>query len=359
MSDPKDRLFRHLALLRLIPREPKSISTTELIERLRRERFDFDPRTLQRDLAGRLALDFPLLCDESQKPYRWSFPSNTPDFEYPALDAPTALAFVLAQSHLDKLLPPSVMQLLMPHFDLARRQIDSLQHNNLAHWRDSVRALPNGKALQPAEVDAVIWSKVADALLDKRQLEVLYLSRSKGQPKTLRLHPLGIVARHSISYLIAVVDGYTDARQFALHRIQQVTSLESPAETSYGFDIDSYLLGGGFNTPGPVEHIELVADVAPQIAWLLSETPLARNQRLEQLPGSGWHRVRASVPDDQETQWWLFGLGENARLHEPRSWVQTIRTRLMDTQVLYAQPSAELSSVANHPSGCQETNNEV
>lgn len=78
MSDPKDRLFRHLALLRLIPRAPKSISTTELLQRLKAEEFDIDRRTLQWDLIGRLVLDFPLLCDESQRPYHWSFPKDTP-----------------------------------------------------------------------------------------------------------------------------------------------------------------------------------------------------------------------------------------------------------------------------------------
>ena len=96
MSDPKDRLFRHLALLRLIPREPRSISTAELLQKLRAEQFDLDLRTLQRDLTGRLGLDFPLLCDESQRPFRWSFPKDTPQFDLPALDTPTALAFALA-----------------------------------------------------------------------------------------------------------------------------------------------------------------------------------------------------------------------------------------------------------------------
>ncbi|MBK4988189.1 helix-turn-helix transcriptional regulator [Pseudomonas sp. S36] len=354
MSDPKDRLFRHLALLRLIPREPKSITTSELFERLKRERFDFDPRTLQRDLAGRLALDFPLLCDESRKPYRWSFPSNTPYFDYPALDTPTALAFVLAQSHLGKLMPPSVMKLLMPHFELAHRQLKALQHNHLAQWTDCVRAMPNGKALQPAEVDPAIWSHVADALLDRRQLHVQYLSRSKGQLKTLRLHPVGIVARHSISYLIAMVDGYSDARQFALHRILQVTCLDAAAQSAHGFDIDDYVQGGGFNSLGPVARVELIADVSPQIAWLLSETPLAPDQCLEPLQGSEWQRLRATVPDDLETLWWLFGLGENVRLQAPHSWAQAIRARLAEAQALYAQPLAEPSSIANHTLGCQE-----
>ena len=262
MSDPKDRLFRHLALLRLIPRAPKSISTTELQQKLKAEEFNIDPRTLQRDLSGRLALDFPLLCDETQRPYQWSFPKDTPRFDFPALDTPTAMAFALAESHLNKLLPPSVLTLLAPHFDLAQRQLQGLEHNKLARWGNCVRTVPNGKALQPAEVDANIWAQVATALLEARQLEVVYLSRSKGENKTLRIHPAGMVSRHSVSYLIATVEGYSDYRQFALHRIQQATCLDASAREQAGFEIDQYLNSGGFNNVGPVEQVDLVADVS-------------------------------------------------------------------------------------------------
>ncbi|AWY42688.1 WYL domain-containing protein [Pseudomonas putida] len=338
MSDPKDRLFRHLALLRLIPRAPKSISTNELLERLNAECFDIDRRTLQRDLIGRLALDFPLICDESRRPYRWSFRKDTPQFDLPALDTPTALAFVLAQSHLSKLMPPSVLGLLAPHFDLAHRQLQSLEHNRLAHWAENVRALPNGKALQPAEIDAGIWSQVADALLQARQLEILYLSRSKGDSKTLRVHPAGLVSRHSVSYLLATVEGYNDVRQFALHRIQHATCLDQPARAQPDFEIDRYIHSGGFNNPGPTQYHELHADVSPQIAWLLNETPLTCEQRLEPLPDSDWQRLRAQVPDDPETLWWVFGLAENIRLHEPKRWADIIKTKLIKTGALYSQP---------------------
>ena len=338
MSDPKDRLFRHLALLRLIPRAPKSISTTGLLQRLKAEKFDIDRRTLQRDLIGRLALDFPLLCDESLRPYHWSFPKDTPQFDFPALDIPTALAFILAKSHLSKLLPPSVLNLLAPHFDLAQRQLQGLEHNNLAHWAKCVRALPNGKALHPAEVGPTIWPQVATALLDARQLEIVYLSRSKAEYKTLRIHPVGMVSRHSVSYLIGTVDGYTDIRQFALHRIQQAVCLDVTAREQPDFEIDHYIQGGGFNSLGPVEQIELIADISPQVAWLLSETPLSLEQSLEPLEGSDWQRLRATVPDDQETLWWVFGLGESIHLHDPKRWVDVIKGKLIKMGALYAQP---------------------
>ncbi|MEB5089867.1 helix-turn-helix transcriptional regulator [Pseudomonas guariconensis] len=354
MSDPKDRLFRHLALLRLIPRAPKSISTTELLQRLKAENFDIDLRTLQRDLIGRLALDFPLLCDESRRPYLWSFPKATPQFDFPALDTPTALAFVLAESHLSKLLPPSVLSLLSHHFDLARRQLQGLEHNNLAHWVRRVRTLPNGKALQLAEVDSAVWSEVATALLETRQLEIVYLSRSKAEYKTLRIHPAGMVTRHSVSYLIGTVEGYTDFRQFALHRIQKAACLDVPTREQPEFEIDHFIQSGGFNNPGPIEHHELIADVSPNIAWLLTETPLSPEQSLKPLQGSNWQRLRAKVPDDQETLWWVFGLGENVRLHEPKRWVDVIKGKLINMGALYAQPTPHHSPTITDAQACQE-----
>ncbi|WP_338647262.1 WYL domain-containing protein [Pseudomonas sp. ML2-2023-3] len=338
MSDPKDRLFRHLALLRHIPRAPKSISTSELQKKLKAEEFNIDSRTLQRDLSGRLALDFPLLCDESRRPYLWSFPKDTPRFDFPALDTPTALAFALAQSHLGKLLPPSVLELLAPHFDLAQRQLQGLEHNKLVHWLNCVRAVPNGKALQPAEVQASIWSPVATALLEARQLEMVYLSRSKGENKNLRVHPAGMVSRHCVSYLIGTVEGYSDYRQFALHRIKHAVCLDAPVREQADFDIDQYVHSGGFNNPGPVEFVDLVADVSPQIAWLLSETPLGSQQTLKQLPDSDWQRLNARVPSDQETLWWVFGVGESLRLYEPQGWVDEILVRFNKIQGLYTRP---------------------
>jgi predicted DNA-binding transcriptional regulator YafY len=355
MSDPKDRLFRHLALLRLIPREPKSVSTTQLLELLKSESFAFDARTLQRDLAGRLALDFPLLCDESRKPYRWSFPKDTPYFDFPALDTPSALAFVLAQSHLNKLLPPNILKLLTPHFDLAHRQLHGLEHNNLGHWADSVRTLPNGKTLHPADVDEATWAQVAEALLNKCQLDITYLSRSKGQSIPLRVHPVGLVSRHSVSYLIAVVDGYKEVRQFSLHRIQRARCLEYRAQPLPDFNIDHFLAGGGFNSSGPVGHHDLVAVISPQIAWLLKETPLSADQILSPMDDSDWQQIRATVPNDQETLWWLFGLGEHIRLRAPQHWVRTIQDRLSATQALYEKPFANSRSAVGRSHEHQET----
>ncbi|RHW21293.1 WYL domain-containing protein [Pseudomonas jilinensis] len=336
MLDTRDTLLRLFALLRLIPQQPKFIASTTLQEKLTEQGFDVDLRTVQRDL-NRLSIPFALISHkEPSGRYQWSLTQNAP-LDLRSMEPSTALALVLAESHLKNLLPQAVLDLLTPQFNKARGYLDNNGQNGLAHWAQRVRAHPNGKALLPAPVQPHAWAQVSTALLERKQLRINYLSRSKAEQKQLLIHPAGLISRHSISYLLGTVDGYSDTRQFALHRIQQAECLETSAQHEQPLDIDDYLNGGGFNSSGPVEQVELIADVSPQIAWLLNETPLSPNQTLEPLPDTDWRRLKAMVPDDQETLWWVFGLGENVRVWGPDSWMQAIREKIARLEKLYAR----------------------
>ncbi len=333
MSETKDTLLRQIALLRLIPREPQRRATTTLLEKLLEQGFSVSLRTLQRDLAN-LSAPFALQCEVQSSGNRWSYMRNAP-LDLAAMDTPTALALYLAESHLKPLLPQIVLDQLAQQFNRARNHLDGLQSNDLAHWARRVRAMPNGKALLPAEINPEVWRAISTALLERRQLKVSYLSRSKAEHKVLTLHPVGLVSRHSVSYLIGTVNGYNDLRQFALHRIGLAETLEASTHEGETVDIDRYIQGGGFNSSGPAAETELVADVSPQIAWLLGETPLSTKQQLEPLASSDWQRLCAKVPMDQETLWWVFGLGENMRVHEPQSWADAIKDRANKLRELY------------------------
>lgn len=340
-SDPKDPLLRNLVLLGMIPRHPKSISTLQLQAALADQGFHVDLRTLQRDLAEKLSAKFQLICsaddpDEAvrkQRPYRWSF-SPEAQLSLPTMSPAAALAMHLAEGHLRHLLPPGVLVALQPQFVEARQQLQALEHNTLSHWARRVRSLPNGKALLPASVDADVWEQVASALLESRQLQVEYLSRTKGDIRNMRLHPKGLVSRGPVSYLIATVADYTDLRHFALNRIQQAEKLETAAREDQ-FDIDTYLPTAAFTPRQGTGTVELVADIHPQLAWTLRETPLSEDQQIEAIPESDWLRLRASVADDVETHGWLLGLGSQVRIRSPQKLVEQ-RTKelvaLLDTR---------------------------
>ena len=319
MSEIRDTLFRYLTMLQLIPRSPGRISTPVLLEKLSERGFQIDTRSLQRDLRDKLALHFPLACDDSQKPYRWYFDR---DFHcnLPALDVPSALTLVLAEEYLKGLLPPVVVGQLSPQFRDARQLLDDLEQNSLSRWAHRVRAIPNGKALVPAPLSEATWQTVSEALLTQRAIDVTYLSRSAEEKKQFTLHPQGMVSRHSVTYLLATVNSYDDIRQFAMHRIEQAQLSDASWRPASEFDLDAYIAKGAFGYLQGKTPIHLVAHIAPQVAWLLSETPLAETQTLTPLPDSDWQRLEAEVPDDQQTLWWLMGMGANVDVLAPAHW---------------------------------------
>lgn len=338
MSTPKDTLNRLLTLAQLIPHQPKRISTTSLYEKLSARGHHIDTRTLQRDLE-RLSHAFPVLCDDTQKPYQWSLNTN---LKLQDLDTRTALALHLAEPQVRNQLPQSVIDELQPLFSAARQQLNNLQHNKLANWADRVRTIPNGKTLLSAAIKPDIWQQVTAALLSQQQLQVNYLSRTKGDHKQLQLHPIAMVARTSIAYLIATVGDYSDPRHFALHRIDSAQRLETPAQQPPDFNLDTYIANGAFALRQHPETVELIADIHPQQAWLLTETPLSLQQELTSLPDSDWFRLHAIVPLDQETLWWIFGLNNRIRVHAPQVWVEQIREAVAEMQNFY-NPAGDAS----------------
>ena len=338
MSQAKDTLLRLFALLRLIPTEPQRIATSTLLEKLRDRGFSVSLRSIQRDLS-RLSIPFSLQCDDSETPFRWCFTREAP-LKLEDMDAPTALALFLSESHLSPILPQSILDQLAPQFRRARNFLNGLGGNSLADWAKRVRSLPNGKTLLAAQVSAHTWAEVSAGLLERKQLEVFYHSRSKGELKRFRLHPAGLVSRHSVSYLLASVNGYSDLRQFALHRITEVTVLGEASHAHESFDVDAYIASGVFSYREADAQVELIADVRPQIAALLNETPLSQQQTLSSVSEKGWHRLHATVPLDRETLWWIFALNENIRLHAPQVWVDEVRERLNSMQLLYQNTHA-------------------
>lgn len=336
MPTNRDTLLRYLTLLQLIPRHPGRISTQTLLEKLRERGFQINARSLQRDLRDRLSLQFPLICDDETKPYRWYFePSFHCDF--PALNTSSALTLVLAEEYLKGLLPPVVIGQLAPQFRNARLLLNGLTDNGMSQWAQRVRAIPNGKALLPAPLDEAIWQTICLGLLEKTALEATYLSRSADAEKTFILHPQGLVSRHSITYLLATVNDYKDIRQFALHRFRSVVLSDTVWHDAGDFDLDAYIRGGGFGYRQSPDKVSLKAMVSPQVAWLLKETPLSDTQSLTPISTSDWHELKSDVPDDQETLWWLKGLGANVEVLAPYHWKEEI---LADARSILSRASA-------------------
>ncbi len=66
---------------------------------------------------------------------------------------------------------------------------------------------------------------------------------------------------------------------------------------------------------GKAQPVTLVATLADDLAAYLTETPLARDQRIERVGER--YVLRATVPNTWQQQWWILSLGEKCIVHEP------------------------------------------
>jgi len=321
MGEKHDTLFRTLAMLQIIPKEPRYKATSTIHAALDEKGFQISLRTVQRDLSS-MSSHLPLICHEGDGEHRWSLSSSFNDSKL-GLDTPTALTLVLAHEYLSGLLPQIAVDQISSQFKAAQQYLNALPSNHYSGWANRVKAIPNGKTLIPAQIKEGIWEAVSEAALEEYAIEVTYLSRKHNEPKSYTLHPQAIVVRHSVSYLLATVKDYDDLLQFALHRIQTVERSDKQYRPLTGFDLTEYIEQGGFSYRQSSGPVVLKARVKAEIAWLLSETPLSEDQELKP-EGEGWFQLTATVTDDQETLWWIQGYGSAIDVQEPQKWREHI-----------------------------------
>lgn len=308
-----DAALRWIEMLRLIPRDPHRISTTELHRKLTDLGYQISERSLQRNLSD-ASLTFPIQSDEDSKPYHWWYPANFV-LDLPALSPSIALAFALLHQHGEQLLPNGVRQHLEPWFRSADEVLNR-QAGSMANWRQQIRVVSDGMALLPPKVDEVIQSRVQEAVMQRRRFRALYKGRRDPEPRTHLVNPLGLVARHQVLYLVATLWDYQDPIQLALHRFVEVELLDEESHPPEGFDLDEYISSGAFGLLRSAEQIPLKLKINKRRGIHLLETPLSADQQVA-AEDEKYLTLRATVPDTAQLEWWLMSFGADAEVLEP------------------------------------------
>lgn len=317
-----DTLLRQWAMLRFIPRHPRKVDTATLQNKLARAGHDINLRTIQRDL-NKLSDVLPLVGDTA-KPQGWSWAANAQVMDLPALDPQTALTFKLVESHMQQLLPASTLDYLQPWFHTASGVLDQ-NGNGLAHWPDKIRVLPRGLPQKAPYIAPEVAEAVYQAVLLERQLRIAYPGKG-GEPETRThaVHPLALVVRDRVVYLIGVFDGYTEPRQLAMHRILSAEMGQDAARRPEGFSIDAYIAQGEFGMVLNPQPIKLEAEFFRHVAIHLCESPIADDQIIEDVDEDNV-LLCATVPDTLELRLWLKSFGDEVAVLEPAALRQEFR----------------------------------
>lgn len=309
------------------------VGTTHIKEQLDLMGFDISLRTIQRDLNA-LAERFPIEKNNAN-PQGWRWQEDAPMQSLPHMNLSQAVAFSMVKDNLTQLLPPAVLDELMPWFDLANRQLKESKVANT--WLDRVRILSANQPLIPPAVDNEAKEAVYEAMFQNKQLHACYKARGRDEPQDYVLNPLAIIQRGVVIYLVASradrpVD---DLRQFALHRFVSAKVGEQEAKLPNDFDLDNYINSGamGFNFPlfrtlsddnernqPPSQQIHLVFE--PKAGNSLLESQLNQDQQTWE-DEAGLH-VTATVNLTSQLVWWLRGFGKGLRQIEPAILAQAV-----------------------------------
>ena len=317
MPKNQDALFRQWHMLRLVPRYPHKITVQDIRVALKGDGFEITPRSIQRDLND-LSLMFPLQCDDREKPFGWSWQKHAPNFDLPALSVPEALTLAMVEQHLRNLLPLPMVDQLLPYFKAARKRLDTEPKPHRGRsWLDKVRTVPPTQPLLPPKIDPKVQHVVSEALFQERQLDIRYGRRGQKAPVKYRIHPLALIQRGPLLYLYGRIFDYKDARTLAMHRITAATMRDEQAQYPAGFSIDKQVdLGTWGFGPGRKVKVELLFQ--PEFGDHLYETPLSKDQKLEDLP-DGRLEVTATVADTPQLKWWLMGFGAGVEVVMPKA----------------------------------------
>jgi predicted DNA-binding transcriptional regulator YafY len=328
-----DTLLRQWQMLRMIPRVPQKITAGELHKKLLAELFDVTKRTVERDLLS-LSEMFPLVSDERDKPYGWSWKKDAHVFSLPGLSHTEALTLAMVEQHLNTLLPSSTLQQLQPYFNAAKQHLSNIPQSERARsWLNKVRTVPPTQPLLPPNIKPAVQQTVYEALLADRQLEIKYLKRGQEKAKEYRIHPLAAIQRGNLTYLCCRFADYEDLRTIPVHRIHAATMLDEKTNVPTGFSIDEVINEGKFGFCAKAE-ITLEAIFYHGVGDHLFETPLARNQSLTEL-GDGAVKLVATVPDTLQLKWWILGLGDGVEVVQPEGLRNQIAASIDKMQARY------------------------
>ncbi len=328
-----DVIARQWEMLKLLPQYGTGKSAGQLTSELAASGFEVDKRTVERDLI-KLSTQFPIISDERSKPYGWRW-SDDARIDLPSIELSEALSLKLMEQFLKPMLPSSMIRTLEGRFRLASDKLATLGDGNRAsRWINKVKVVSPTLNLMPPTIPLGVLESVQEALLADEQIDLSYRSTNDEHHKPLRIHPLGLIQRGQVTYVVATVFDYVDPRLLALHRIKSAERTGLAAHRAKGFALEQYIASGALEF-GDGEEMKLVAKVSASLARHLSETSMSSDMRLVT---DGEHfKLTATMRHSWQLHWWVLSQGDDIEITKPAAFRREIGERLLAAAAKYAK----------------------
>ena len=323
----KHTLARQWELLKRLPTRGAGKTASELTQELQVAGFDVSKRQVERDL-GELMDAFDLECNNASIPYGWRWlPGASSDLA--GMTLADALSLSLVEDMVKPLLPVSMLQGLECRFAQARKKLNDLAvENPNARWLDKVRTIQPTQPLLAPQINPEILYTIQECLLADEIIDVEYRGADAETAHSQGLHPLGLVTRGQITYIVATAWDYSDIRLYTLHRIAQANRTYEHCKKPTGFNLMKYLENGAIHF-GSGKTTRLKAKVSDSLARILLETPLSKDQKIV------GNRLTATVLDTWQLEWWILSQGAAITVIAPVALQKTIRKSLEEALTFY------------------------
>jgi len=323
----RNTLSRQWELLKRLPSRGSGKTARELRQELADAGFQVSKRQVERDLTE-LAGVFAIDCNDQSIPYGWRWAAGA-SVDLPGLTVAEAVSLRLVEETVRPLLPASLLQALEPRFRQADSKIASLAGENAAiQWLGKVRTVPPTQPLLPPAIAPDVLAAVQEALMAGEQVDADYRAANTDSPTEMRLHPLALVNRGPVTYLVATAWDYADIRLYALQRITAARRRFEPCRRPADFDLDAYIESGALQF-GNGRKIRLEAAISEDLGRILAETPLSADQVLT------GGRLTATVKDTWQLRWWIMSLGDGIEVLGPAGLRQAIVDGVARTYSMY------------------------
>lgn len=188
-----------------------------------------------------------------------------------------------------------------------------------------------------APIERVPWLEaLQQAVWQERQADLVY-RRSDGATVERRVHPLGLVAKGSVWYLVASVDG--TVRVYRAARLANVRVLERSSVRPPGFDLAAYWQTSSAAFKASIPHVTATVRVAPSALELVRVTRRVSIERQQPPEPDGWIELMLRFDTLEEARTFALGCGPVIEVLAPDALRRDIAELAAKTVQLYANGS--------------------
>jgi predicted DNA-binding transcriptional regulator YafY len=202
------------------------------------------------------------------------------------------------------------------------------------------RVLIEASGWDPPTEDVPHLEALRAAVWQERRLVIVY-GRPDGTTVERIADPLGLVAKGSVWYLIAVVGG--DVRVYRVARLVEVRVLDEPIARPPGFDLAAYWQQASRAFKASIPRVGVLARVAQSALEIVRHARRVGIEREQQAAGDAWVELSLLFDTYAEARAFLLSCGPLIEVLEPRELREEIHRLASETADLYARQAANRS----------------